>query len=69
MPSSKMTMFSHILHESLSKFKALHLACWQAVTFQLPQAQQETAGWWAPPLTIAELQVKDYMPLATSSNL
>ena len=36
--------------------------------FQLPQAQQETAGWWAPPLIIPGLLLKNYMPSPTSSN-
>ena len=68
MPSSKMTMLSCILCESLSESEALHLAHWQAAAFWLPWAQQETAGWWTPPLAIAGFNLKDYMPLPTSSN-
>ena len=68
MPCGWMTVFSHVLCESLSKSKALHLACWQTVAFQLPLDQQETAGWWAPPPTIPRLHLEDYMPSPASSN-
>ena len=62
MPSGKRMMFSHILCKSLSKPKTLHLAQLQAAAFQLPQAQQEAAGWWVSPLTIPRLHLKDHMP-------
>ena len=68
MPSSRRTMFSHILYESLSEPEALHLACWQSAAFWLLQAQQETAGWWVPPLAISRLHLEEYMPLPASSN-
>ena len=68
LPSGERTMFSHVLCESLSEPEALCLACWQAVVFWLPWAQQETAGWWAPPLTIPGLHLEDYMPSPTSFN-
>ena len=68
MPCGQMTMFSHMLCKSLSESEALHLACWQAVVFQLPQTQQETAAWWTPPPTIPRLHLKDYMSSPTSSN-
>ena len=61
-------MFSHVLHESLSESKVLHLAHWQAAAFLLPWAQQETLGWWAPSHAIAGLYLKDYIPLPASSN-
>ena len=64
----QMTMFSHILHESLSESKGLCLAHWQAATFQLPQPQQEAARLWASPLAIPGLHLKDYMPSPDSSN-
>ena len=44
MLSGKGTMFSHILNESLGEPKALPLAHWKAVAFQLPWVQQEVAG-------------------------
>ena len=31
-------------------------------------AQQEMAGWWAPPPTIPRLHLEDYMPSPASSN-
>ena len=62
MPSGKSTMFSHILCESLSKPKALHLAHWQAAVFQLHEAQQEAAGWCDLPLAITGLYLQDYVP-------
>ena len=68
MPSGKRTMFSHIICNSLNKLEALGLAHWQAVAFWLPQAQQEAAGWWAPPLAIPRLQLGDYMPSPASSD-
>ena len=57
MPSGKRTMFSCVLCENLNEPKALHLAHWQAAVFQLPQAQQEAAGWWTPPFAIPGLQL------------
>ena len=68
MPSGKRTMFSHILCESLNELKALHLACWQAAMFWLPQAQQEAAGWWAPPLTIPRASPQRLHAFPTSSD-
>ena len=68
MSCGQMTVFSHIPCQSFSESEALHLAHWQEVSFQLPQAQQETAGWWAPPLAIPRLHLKDYMPSPTYSN-
>ena len=68
MPCGWRTMFSHILCESLNEPKALHLAHWQASVFWLPWAQQESAGWWAPPLAIPWLLLKEYMPSPTPSN-
>ena len=68
MPSGKRTMFSYVLCKSLNKLEALHLAHWQAVAFWLPQAQQEAARWWTPPLAIPGLHLKDYMPSPTSYN-
>ena len=63
-----MTVFSHILLESLSEPNALCLVHWQAAVFWLPRVQQETAGWWATPLTNPRLHFKDYMPSPTSPN-
>ena len=68
MPSGKRTMFSCVLCDSLNKPESLHLAHWQAATFWLPQAQQEAAGWCAPPLTMPGLQLRDYMPSPASPN-
>ena len=68
MPSGKRTMFSCILHKSLSELKSLHLAHWQAAVLWLPQAQQEAGGWWVPPITIPRLHLKHYMPSPTSSD-
>ena len=68
MPSGESTMFSPILHESLSEPEAFHLACWQAVVFQLSWAQQEIAGWWVPPPAITGLHLEDYMPSPTSAD-
>ena len=69
MPSGKRTMFSHILHESLSKPEALHLAHWQAAAFQLSWAQQETAGWWALHLQLSGFTSKTtcFSPPPTTS--
>ena len=39
----------------------------QAAAFQLPLAQLETAGWWAPLLTIPRLHLAGYMHSPTSS--
>ena len=41
MSSGERTMFSGILHESLSKPEALCLACWQAVAFWLPWSNRK----------------------------
>ena len=62
MPSGKMAMFSCILHESHNEPEAPCLAHWEAMIFHLPLAQQEAAWWWAPPLTIPGLHLRDYMP-------
>ena len=69
MPCGWMTIFSHVIHESLSESKALCLACWQAAAFWLPLTQHETAGCWAPPPTIPRLHLENYMPSPTSPNL
>ena len=66
--SGKKTMFSHILSEGLNEFETLHWACWQAAVFWLPLAQQEAAGWWAPPPAIPRLQLRNFMPSPTSSD-
>ena len=68
MPCGRRTIFSCILCKSLNETVALCLAHWQAVAFQLPQAQQEAAEWWASALAIPGLHLEDYMPDPTSSN-
>ena len=57
-------MFSCVIHEGLNECEALFWAHWQAVALWLPLAQQEAAGWWAPPPTIPRLQLRDFMPYA-----
>ena len=62
-------MFSCILSESLNEPEAFHLAHWQAVAFNLPQAKQEAAIWWATSLAVLRLHFRDYMPSPTSTDL
>ena len=68
LPCSRRTVFSHILCESLNEPESLCLTHWHAAAFWLPQAQQETAGWWATPFTIPRLCLSNYMPSAISPN-
>ena len=43
-------MDPHAMSKDLTKPEDLHWACWQAVAFWLPLAQQEASGWCdAPP--------------------
>ena len=66
--SGRMTMSSHTLSKGLTKHEALHWAHWQAVAFQLPLAQQEAAGWWAPLPTIPDFNLEISCLPPTSSD-